>query len=507
MKFVPSEYQQKIYDFIALRDDNLIINAVAGSGKTTTMVNCFNYIPEHESILFCCFNVSIASDINLKVVQIYGDVFTPEKLFITNIHKLGYAMVRSGLRAKRFQVKAFKYLDIIRHWLDDWVERNSIANDINRDNIKKVFKLAMANGVDYESHQQIFEFVEEVGEDLGFNDSNFVLLYQEAIAKGIAQAKKGVIDFSDMLYLPKILNLFPVKTYDNIIIDECQDLSATQAHICLAHGKRFSRFFMVGDPKQAIYGFAGADSNSFFKLKKLMEAEELPLSRCYRCSKLIVKEAQELVPQIESLDGASDGFVFHYEKDESIITLIQDLEQKDIAIISRVNAPLFKIFIDLTVQGIPSNILGKDLAKELVKLAEDIALFSYKFQVYSENLLAIYLESKGKIIKKQSQFEALKDKVQSLELIMNHIQSAKIDDLKNFLNKVFTDSDLQNKIILSSIHRAKGREYQTVFLNTHKLPLTWQTQTDSEYQQELNLKYVAITRAKEHLYYFDTSVS
>ena len=58
MNFNPSEYQKKIFEFVTKGTGNAVINAKAGSGKTTTLVEAMKLIPEKEKVLFdwswCC---------------------------------------------------------------------------------------------------------------------------------------------------------------------------------------------------------------------------------------------------------------------------------------------------------------------------------------------------------------------------------------------------------------------------------------------------------------------
>ena len=56
---------------------------------------------------------------------------------------------------------------------------------------------------------------------------------------------------------------------------------------------------MYGDSKQAIYAFAGADTQSVQHLTKEYDLKQLPLNICYRCPENVVKLARLIVPQLE----------------------------------------------------------------------------------------------------------------------------------------------------------------------------------------------------------------
>src|SRR5580693_9283700 len=67
-----SEYQQAVFEAVKRPADNILIQAVAGSGKTTTIIEAMKYAP--GSSLFMAFNKAIAEDIRRKVTS--GDVKT-----------------------------------------------------------------------------------------------------------------------------------------------------------------------------------------------------------------------------------------------------------------------------------------------------------------------------------------------------------------------------------------------------------------------------------------------
>ena len=72
-----------------------------------------------------------------------------------------------------------------------------------------------------------------------------------------------------MIVLPNVMNL-QTETYDFVFIDECQDLNTCQRLLMeRAIKPETGRFIAVGDPKQAIYAFAGADYESYQKLKNI----------------------------------------------------------------------------------------------------------------------------------------------------------------------------------------------------------------------------------------------
>ena len=67
-----------------------------------------------------------------------------------------------------------------------------------------------------------------------------------------------------------------------VVVDEAQDMTSAQLEIAVGACKRGGRVVIVGDDRQAIYGFRGADSGGLDRLKKLLKAKELGLTTTYR---------------------------------------------------------------------------------------------------------------------------------------------------------------------------------------------------------------------------------
>ena len=76
--------------------------------------------------------------------------------------------------------------------------------------------------------------------------------------------------------------------------------------------------------------------------------------------------------------------------------------------------------------------------------------------------------------------------------------------LKSYIDRLFTDDKVENAVMLSTAHKSKGLEANRVLiLLPNKLPLHWPHQLEWQMKQELNLKYVALTRARKELIFID----
>ena len=248
-----------------------------------------------------------------------------------------------------------------------------------------------------------------------------------------------------------------------------------------------------------INGFAGADCDSFYKLKELAKGNELPLSVCYRCGKNIVSLAKEIVPEIESFENSCDGSV-------KTIKSLDELKAGDF-ILSRKLAPTISLCLRLIANGKPAKVKGKDMLEGLKKLIE-------KSRAKSFEQLYIFLEKEyKKVVKKvwnrgnkepENSIQAITfcDKIECIKSISE--QCSTFGDMDSKLSNLFTDYEDGRYITLSTIHKAKGLEADRVFIILpDTLPLRWRGQQEWEKEQEMNLKYVAITRAKKELYFVD----
>ena len=118
----------------------------------------------------------------------------------------------------------------------------------------------------------------------------------EAIEKEINNYKKvyGLIDFTDMIQ--KFLDKDVVPDLDVIFVDEAQDLSLIQwSMINKIEQDTKCDVWIAGDDDQAIFGWAGADVDSFINY----EAEEIPLKQSERVPTSIQKMALNVIERIQ----------------------------------------------------------------------------------------------------------------------------------------------------------------------------------------------------------------
>ena len=109
MDFTPSEYQEKIFNFVTKGTGNAVINAKAGSGKTTTLVEAMKLIPEKEKVLFVAFNKAIEQELSNRLKG-------HKNVDVKTYHGLGFSLLRQNLGKKsNFRINEFKYTTFINN--------------------------------------------------------------------------------------------------------------------------------------------------------------------------------------------------------------------------------------------------------------------------------------------------------------------------------------------------------------------------------------------------------
>ena len=483
--FKPSKYQKAVYTFIQKCKGNAVVDAVAGSGKSTTIVNALKIIPANKRVLFLAFNKSIVEELKIKIGNL-------PNVDIKTLHSLGCSAIMKTFRSN---VDGSKYLSYVNERIKSGVFSPTIdlCGEQKADwksNILMLIDLARVNLISANGD------IENVAEkhNLMLVD-NEVDIVKKSIAWGENETDR--IDFTDMVYFPNVkkLNLF---RYDWVFIDECQDLNAAQRNLFLQCIKpKAGRFIAVGDPKQAIYGFSGADANSFRLLKEIPHTTRLPLSICYRCDSSIIDLAKSIVPQIEARPMAPAGEVNRDCK-------IEDVQDGDM-ILCRVTTPLVELCMKYISNGVKAYVKGRDIGENLINMIKktNCKLMQDVFSRFHRERGRII----GKIVTKthcseaeareNNLYKVFEDKIKAIEIISSGLE--KSSEVVNRIESIFKD-DQKSGICLSTIHKAKGLESDRVFiiredkmLLKHCIMVPWMA------EQEYNLVYVAYTRAKHFL--------
>lgn len=479
-----SSYQKDILKAVETTNDCLLIQAVAGSGKTTTLVECMKFIKTHNTI-FIAFNKIIAEDLAKKI---------PENFTARTFHSVCFEAWR------QYCLPARLGLDEDKTWKIIWKTIPSEEVPIYGHFCKQLVAYAKNNGLGTD----LLEDTDDAWEDIiehhllqlhNQGDMKEAIKYSRTIlAKSIE--KKNSIDFDDMIYLPLLFGA-PFNRYEVIFVDEAQDLSYTQHALLESMLLPDGRIIVIGDENQSIYGFRSADSESMKTLGETFCCVEMPLSISYRCDKKIVDAAKKYVPHIESHAYAADGCV------DSLDKYNLDTFDNDDVIICRNTSPLVRMAYGFLRRGRKIRFLGNEIGEELIALIE-------KMKTEDVDELLVKLE-KWKIKKTMkanasaAALESILDRAECIKICCELLvgEERTIENLVYEIAKIFkeTDGDL---LTLCTGHKSKGREWDHVFWLDEGLIPSKYAKNEWMLKQENNLAYVITTRAKHHLTYISS---
>ena len=476
----PSKYQQDIYDVFCNTEENINISAVAGSGKTTVLVELLKFIPDDKSALFVAFNNSIVDELKKRVEH-------KPNVEISTIHSYGWRSIlcRYGNKVKMNPNKVLGKVEATFKEYEGKTQKRSYYFYI----IPKIIDLMRCNLIN-PNKEDLMKMTLYYDIDIDEFEAEFALKVFEKMNRD-----KSQFDFMDMIYQPIVDAHIRLQKYDYVFCDESQDFSKAQQEIIRRSLNRKGRLITVGDEHQGIYGFAGADADSYSKLSELNgTSKSMPLSVCYRCSKSVIQEAQKIVPEISYAPGAEEGEV-------KLGSMREHLQQGD-WILCRNLKPLIQTYLWLMKNKVKSKVKGKDIGEGILAMINKTGARTLNgmWVLLEQQKEKLYTKLKNRGVKRPSvhpKMELFEQRLEVIECLMDEV--ADVAGLKTLIGNIFAD-DIKG-IMLSTIHKAKGLENERIFFICPELIPSKYATTEWMLQQERNLWYVACTRAKETLVY------
>jgi len=461
-----TQEQQNITSFFKANPlTNLLISANAGSGKTTQLVQLSDHCKPNS--YFLAFNKTIATTLDEKVL---GAV-------CKTINGFGFGICRNSPTIRSWRVDVRKYDNIIKdvvglygHRLDrhqlkelkNQVDSFRQANEANADEVlEEVCNVLKAQTLEERKAAKT--------------------MFDDIISRGLTEPK--TVDFTDQVWLPVKLDAKFPKIGD-LFVDEVQDLTPLQyAFIKKCNAERY---IFVGDPKQAIYAFTGADANAFRSCKTQFNCHQLPLTQCFRVPNNTLRYAKLVCPTIHS--------DFEYPQTDTPAQL------KQLTKLYRNNASLIQTYLSLTPSQRENTvvrctfspwkyiytILG--LPKDKLVEPEQVAL--------TPDFWTNFKQSDGLDVLKTLLWQFTHDKA-----VAEHTWIAYAVWIGSYFNdlrtKEFDNNSAEMQLTLSTIHQAKGLEWENVWFSA-ELP---SEAAPTEDNQEDNLFLIGVTRHQKNLFF------
>lgn len=455
---------------------NLLVRARAGTGKTTTILDGVEHAPERR-ILLAAFNKRIADELQKRVTSRHIEAKT--------LHGVGFKFIARNWRG--VQVDKFRTGRHAAEVLGD--DRNTEIGEM----IAKLARLgkecapAAAEPGDLLDLAEAFDCVPDEEKHPQFSVRRICTLALATMERALVPDR--TIDFSDMLYLPLRLD-WVQPCWDLVVVDEAQDMNVAQLSLAQLACTDRGRICVVGDDRQGIYTFRGADATALDRIKGELGAHELGLTTTYRCPKAITAEAARIVPDFHAADTAPEGVIRSLSERQ----MLTDVAPGDF-VLSRKNAPLASVCLSLLQAGVRARIEGADLGKGLIAIvkrfmaAPDMPAFLARVVLWSEREAAA-----ARARKSAEREELVRDQAEMICALAEGVEAPA--DLVYRIEDLFAN-DGRPAVVCSSVHRAKGLEAPRVYL------LRWTFHRggprDLTDREECNIEYVAITRAQREL--------
>jgi len=464
------------------------INAVAGSGKTTTIIEYARTRPRGSRILYLAFNKSVRTEAIKRFAEKgLGHVH------VETAHSLAYKHIVIGsnykLRAQSY--RTYEIAEMLKLRVrGEQHEEYVVANHINKyltyfcnSNKGKVLDL---NYLDTVTDKKAKDFVKR-----------FHRLIESQTRILLSKMDKGEIEIIHDLYLKKFQLSNPVLPYDYILFDEGQDASPAMLDVFL---KQKAVKVIVGDTHQQIYGWRHAVNsleNTTFNTYQL--------STSFRFSQDIANLAVEILKWKEFLGETGPVIINGKGNNEA---------SKSSATLARTNLGLLLKAIeyvsDKRTAGriyFEGNINSYTYADEGASLYDVLNLYNWNHRLIKDPLI----RKMKSIWELETYIEKTEDAQLAMMVEIVKEYGNQIPHLIRTLKEKHIDNDDKDKaeMIFSTIHRCKGMEYDTVqlandFISKKKLEKIKNDPKKEEINkaklnEEINLLYVAVTRTRNKL--------
>lgn len=475
----PTDEQRAILSFATSRSENLLISALAGTGKTSTLEMAAAAIVDRP-ILYLAFNKRIVDEAKLRM---------PPHVECRTQNSLGHN-VWSRAIARRLVVDPGKTRTIFRAVVADLPRRQQEEAWEDASDTYRWVSRAKRDGWVPETftgpcerlYPSRYEWLAR------YDDRPTTLqwcLIEDILLRSITASYEGGIDYDDQVYMPTVFG-GPWPRFPLVVVDEVQDYNPLGHEMLAKLVPPSGRLIAVGDPWQSIYAFRGAMYNGMSALQDRFRMEELPLSTTFRVPKIGVSRANERVP----------AFSAHPSNPEGTITIPGPWGAADVpptaAIICRNNAPLLSLAFRLLRDGRAVKLLGFDIGANLVRTLRKLGPPTLGPDAIAQAITNWITSELNRGRREDSVF----DRADCLRALTDG--SATLGDAIVRADILFKR---EGPIHLMSGHKAKGLEYDVVLhLDPWRIPSKYAAAGTEAYEQELNVRYVIETRFKKELY-------
>lgn len=462
-----TEEQETIFGHARGSSDNLMISALAGTGKTTT-IEQIQLKSKIKPVLYLVFNKKNADEATDRMLS---------TTTVRTFNSMGHRIWGSNGRTLSLDFK--KTATILRGLINEspksaqsdlWASWDQVVSGVGLAKSLGYVPLGLAKSdVSLISQTAFHSHLDERPDDLTSD------LIDTVLSRSIKQSYAGTIDFNDQVYMPALFGgTFP--KFPLVMVDEYQDLSPVNH--ALLDRLVTARLIGVGDPWQNIYGFRGATSRGMGEAEVKYAMTSLDLSVSFRCPRAIVEHVHWRVPHFKWINEGGSVHV----ADRLHSSIIPD----DATVICRNNAPLFGMAFKLIGAGHSVSVAGSEIGPKLVAIMKRLGDDS---MTRAQTLSAINDWEAEKLAKESRNAP---DMAECMRIFAR--QGDGLSQAISYAEHLFKQ---QGSIKLMTGHKSKGLEFD------HVIHLDPWLCADTE--QDQNLRYVISTRSRDKLVEVDSS--
>ena len=538
-----STYQKAIIEYFDSNPhDNMIVKALAGTGKSTLLKLLTDRTKTSD--IYVAFNNSIAEEFRGKITNPKTKVSTLHSLALSimnhNLKENESSESKGGIGTRSTTSSGAKLDNLKIHKIvDDLIgEANGRSIEFekrlfykeNYVNLYNLCRLTRTDMADENSVKRIINdyclFMDYSGNDFPAPLTSTVLIWLENIDKRSKREFNDykTIDFTDMLYITYLkLKKEEWKVpywayYTNILVDEAQDLSNLQINFLKFIKRKGGRYVFVMDENQAIYSFAGGNAQACALIPKLyapMKEFSLPIN--YRCPSSHLKRVNEhfSIP-ILPRPNAPVGAIYTIDKKE----IVKYVKTGDM-IISRKNKWLTEVILDLAKNGIPvymqdkesveniKNTITRQKAESLYQLKNKLGKVIEKYNKTLSKIRSDEDNSPVSDTDKMIEVTSTNSKIDNISFILEVLKHYSSNpknkystpkEFQAYIDKLLNTTSTKDCVRICSVHKAKGLEAPNVFVLNEAKACKDPRNSWEQNEQEKNLSYISITRGMNNLY-------
>ncbi len=540
-------------------DGPTLMISVPGSGKTTVIISRIAHMIavngiSPDSILTVTFSVDAAKTMRAKYTEVFEELTPDAAPEFSTVHSAALKIVRHyhrirGLKQGRIMENTHSVISmLIKENNEGRFSDRSVTETVNH--ISKA-----ANGM--LSKDEIA--------DISIRGIDFAEIFDKYTEY---KKENNLMDFDDILAFslsilrnnPDILAYFQNK-YIYYNVDEAQDNSLIQNRIIETLTSKHNNLFMVGDEDQCIYGFRGAYPNAFFEFsKKWGEENIIKLQTNYRSDDLILQVAESFISQnrnryfkkltgVQNRPGRVETVTFTDAAERNDYISSDCIYYSTAAVISRNNDSLISIAdsliqknINFSIRAGKNELFSSVITKNILKIlkvssgmedygdlpgyikrmigesrrlyemnnmnAASAIRYLVKELNYSKILSAFFIDGYGRqgMLNKLNILTCLAEKLSITDFII------KTENLNRVFSEGRTADNSTPAVSLLTCHASKGLEFEKVYIIDsidRIFPNCGFFESDNttksmDYEEEVRLFYVALTRAEREIEILNT---